>query len=159
MTLDKLLKHFFKLYGRRDRIYLPSLEKRINYLSAGIGDLQDAIRKEVQTLSIGDALSRVIRRIFCLMEYFKGLDFIDTMAKKYPLTKCAYCQQLPCRCPPLRTKIVLEKNPDVRQKEWSFKKWCARFNSVYGEKNKFRGVENLLIRLFKKAQKLSVLLF
>lgn len=98
-TLEGMATHFFRKYGRRDRIYLSSLDKRIKYLSSGIGDLQDAIRKEAEASSIGDALSRVVRRIFCIAEHFKGVDFVGIMAKKYPLSKCTYCKKLPLPVP------------------------------------------------------------
>lgn len=157
-TLKDLMEHLFLLYGRRDRICLPSLERRIHYLGSGIGDLQDAIRKEAHALSIGDALSRVVRRVFCIAEYFRDLDFVGTMARKYPLTRCAYCKHLPCDCPPTRPKPSLEESPNAGQLVWSFGRWCDNFNAVYGEKNRFRGIENLLNRLFKEATELQLLI-
>ena len=157
LTLEQLKRHFFELYGRRDKMYLASLEKRINYLSSGIGDLQDAIRKEAGAPSIGDALSRVVRRVFCIAEHFKHLDFVGTMTKKYPLTKCTYCQKLPCKCPPMRPKVALEEG-NSEQRDWNLLRWCTSFNKLYGPKNKFKGVENLLNRLFKEATELQLLL-
>jgi NTP pyrophosphatase (non-canonical NTP hydrolase) len=158
MILKELMQHFFILYGRRDRIYLPSLEKRINYLGSGIGDLQDAIRKEAQAMSMGDALARVVRRVFCIAEHFKDLDFIGTMTKKYPLTKCTYCGNTPCNCPSTRPKVKLEKGISSEQQQWDLSKWCKSFNILYGRKNKLKGIENLLNRLFKEATELQLLL-
>jgi len=46
MRLRDLFEYFYNLYGRRNRIFLPSLLDRVAFLNLAIGDLQDAIRKE-----------------------------------------------------------------------------------------------------------------
>jgi len=95
MTLREMIEHFFRLYGRRNRIFLSGLGKRINFLNLAIGDLQEAIRKGHNSEIIGMALARVVARIFCVAENFWSLPLVEMMARKYPAGYCIYCQKLP----------------------------------------------------------------
>lgn len=153
MTLQEMLNHFFHLYGRRNRIFLSGLRERIDYLNLGICDLQEAIRKEQDSRIIGIALARVGARIFCIAEHFWSLPLVETMSQKYPAKRCCYCQEYPCKCPEKRPDAALESVSEV-QLGWSLRQWQLHLNALYGERNRRRGRENLLNRLFKETGEL-----
>ena len=153
------IKYFFHLYGRRNRIFLPGLMERINYLNLGICDLQDAVRKEEGQAVIGITLARVTARIFCIAEHFwnipanQSIHMVEVMCQKYPASRCSYCQEFPCQCPERRTEAVLEPIHG-EQLNWSFNRWQEHLRSLYGNKNRERGIENILNRLFKETGEL-----
>lgn len=153
MELQEMMNHFFHLYGRRNRIFLPGLRERIDYLNLAIGDFQDAIRKRNHTSVIGIALARIGARIFCIAEHFWALPFTEIMSQKYPVAKCSYCQKHPCTCPEERPNVILESASKI-QLTWSLKQWQQHLNGLYGQRNKKRGSENLLNRLFKEVAEL-----
>jgi len=76
MKLSEMISHFFYLYGRRNRIFLPGLGERMNFLNLAICDLQDAVRKEYNSEIKGIALARIVARIFCIAEHFYSLPLI-----------------------------------------------------------------------------------
>lgn len=155
MLLSELEQHFFRLYGRRNRLYLSGLRDRIDLLIIGVGDLQHAIRKCPNDKGkIGLALARVVSRTFCVAESFsgknhRGIPLVRCICGKYPIELCTYCAQRECQCKEDRkpsTPIPDElRNPDVDFSAWT---WALR--DVYGARNKSRGIENLLNRLFRE---------
>lgn len=154
MELQELMEHFFHLYGLRNQIFLANLRKRIDFLGLAIGDLQDAIRKEIDKKKIEIALARVVSRIFCIAGNFTKLPVVEMMASKYPLNWCSYCQSFPCECTERRPAAQLQIQPSEAQRHWNLKKWCSHLDNLYGEKNKEKGVENILNRLFKEVYEL-----
>lgn len=160
MTLSVMAQHFFDLYGRRNRIFLPGLLERFSFLSLAISDLQEAIRKEVETPHREAALARLVSRVFCIAEHFYELPLVDAMARKYPRTHCGYCGQLPCACEEKRSEICLQDEIAPEQREWSLSQWCAHLGTLYGAKNKQRpqALENLLNRLSREVNEFLSLL-
>ena len=154
MELKVLINHFFNLYGRRNRIFLHGLRERIDFLNLAVGDLQDAIRKTSGSRAIEIALTRVVARVFCVAEHFIALPLVETMIAKYPAGKCSYCQKFPCACPDVRLDPILERILCVSQHQWSLKQWCDNFAALYGPRNKEKGIENVLNRLFKEVSEL-----
>jgi len=154
MTLTDIMVHLWRLYERRNRIFLPSLSDRINFLNVGIGNLQDAIRKsgDVET-----ALASVVARIFCVANHFWKLPLIEVMTKKYPARVCTYCQQKPCSCPEKRPDPSLSIDYDYVQLTWTLSEWCRSMKTMYGKRNKEKGLENCLNRLFKEISELLLL--
>ena len=157
MELKALANHFFNLYGRRNRIFLHGLRERIDFLNLAVGDLQDAIRKTPGSRAIEIALARVVARVFCVAEHFIALPLVETMIAKYPAGKCSYCQEFPCACPDIRPDFILEKTLCTSQDQWSLKQWCESLAALYGRRNKEKGIENVLNRLFKEVSELSSL--
>lgn len=149
MTLQEMMNHFFNLYGRRNRIFLPGLGERINYLNLGICDFQEAIRKEYGFEIISIALARVVARIFCIAEHFWSLPFVEMMSQKYPDSYCSYCQSFPCECHEKRPDAIIGSASE-EQLIWSLGQWQKHLNALYGERNKLKGRENILNRLFKE---------
>lgn len=150
MNLKDLERHFFHLYGRRNRIFLSGLRERIDFLTLAISDLQEAIRKDHGTKILEIALARVVSRIFCISENFYSLPFMEMLIRKYPAGHCSYCHRFPCSCPESRLNPKIEEFVSVEQLNWSLTGWCQYFGTLYGERNKQKGIENLMNRLFKE---------
>lgn len=151
MTLQELIDHFRYVFGRRNRICLRGLRKRIELLVLGIGDLQDAVRKEVDRDIMGVALSRVLARIFFIVEYFHPYPFVETLARKYPMGSCSYCSTLPCSCDMKREPCKLADEASREQLQWTLADWYGHLDRLYGHRNRLNGVENVLIRLSREA--------
>lgn len=156
MTLSEMINHFHRLYGRRNRIFLTGLVERINFLNLAICDLQDAIRKEHNSEIKEIALAKIVARIFCIAEHFYSLPLINAISKKYPVTHCGYCQKTPCICSEKRFDAILEPISES-QLNWTLQEWQEHLNNFYGKKNKEKGIDNLLNRLFKEAGELLAL--
>lgn len=154
MNLREMREHFFYLYGPRSRFFLPGAGERVGFLNLAIGDLQDAIRKEYGLEIIGVALARIVARIFCIAEHFWSSPLVEAMIQKYPASHCSYCQSFPCKCVEKRPAAVLEPISEI-QLNWTLKQWQGHFAALYGERNRKRGIENLLNRLFKEITELS----
>lgn len=154
MNLQKTADHFFFLYGKRNCLFLPGLRERINFLNLALGDLQDAVRKEAGARALDVALARVVARIFCVADHFKGLPLTEAMVQKYGQQHCSYCQKMPCVCTERRSRSQLERVSLGERYRWGLREWCAHFNALYGAKNKEKGIENILNRLFKEVTEL-----
>lgn len=150
MTLSELMQHFFHLYGRRNRIYLTSLEERHRLLALAISDLHHAIRKEHSAKVLDIALARIVSRIFCVAEHFWSLPLVECLARKYPLGRCSYCQQLPCVCSEKRPDPHIEAAACAEQLPWSLGQWSIHLDALYGPNNKQKGIENITSRLFRE---------
>lgn len=157
MTLWKLQLHFRHLYGRRNRVYMPSRRTRIDFLNLAIGDLQEAIRKNSGDAKLGIALARVVSRTFCVAEAFFDLSIPKAMARKYRSEGCGYCNKFPCQCIEKRPNPVISAKLNLQQLQWSLNNWCAHFRKLYGDKNKEKGIENIINRLFKEISELQSL--
>lgn len=136
MEFNALLKHFFDVYGRRNRLFLPSLSDRISFLNLAIGDLQEAVKKPYKGKVLHVAVTRVGARIFCLAEYLRDIPLIETMARKFPADNCSYCHTYPCNCPELRPDYVLADKANGKQLRWSLGDWCAHLRGLYGDRNR-----------------------
>lgn len=154
MNLQNMAEHFFLLYGKRNCLFLPGLSERINFLNLALGDLQDAVRKESGVRALDVALARVIARVFCIADHFKRLPLTEMMVQKYGQQHCSYCQKMPCVCAERRSHCQLKRPDVIKQYQWSLREWCAHFNALYGAKNKEKGIENILNRLFKEVTEL-----
>lgn len=126
-------------------------------MNLAIGDLQEAIRKEHNREIVGVALARVVARIFCIAENFQSLPLVEMMARKFPVGRCSYCQKSPCACSERRPDARLAESIAKEQLQWTLKDWCEHFNSIYGERNRQKGIENVLNRLFKEIAELMSL--
>lgn len=156
MELEAMMNHFFHLYGRRNRIFLPGLRDRIDFLNLAIGDLQEAIRKDTDDQIRRVALARVVSRIFCVAEHFRTLPLIEVMARKYP-AHCSYCRATPCQCTEHRPHPTLEATPPEPQLHWTLRMWCTHLDQLYGARNQRKSIENVLNRLFKEISELQSL--
>lgn len=148
MSLQELMEYFFRLYGRRNRVYLFGLEDRHRLLALSVSDLQQAIRKQAPAHLLDIALARVVSRIFCVAEHFWSLPLVTCLARKYPTGCCSYCQQKPCVCIERQRDAQLAETPAPEQLQWSLAQWAEHLRSLYGTQNKKRGVEYLVSRLF-----------
>jgi len=150
MKLRKLIRHFVKIYGRRNNVFLQGFLLRIDFLSLAAKDLNTLIRKSkgiFDSRKFGIALSRIVARIFCIIQYFIRLPFLQNMRNKYGREVCTYCDEVTCICD--------EDHPQFRNVghfipgtlTWALKDWQVHLNSVYGKKNKQDSIEAHLNRL------------
>ena len=149
------------LFGRRNAIFLPGgLRDRVDYLSLGVADLHNAIRKNASPERMEGALARVISRTFCVAEYIPGLPIVEGFARKYPLDRCSYCEKKPCECEERRAASTLLSVPHEEQLAWSLRQWQEHLGALYGEKNQEKGVEYIFGRLYKETvELLSIALY
>ena len=155
MNLSFLCDHFKEIYRKRNCVFLPSLLERINTLNLTIGDLQEAIRKyDNEVVSVG--LARVVAHIICVADQFHELPFVEIMGRKYHASGCARCHDIPCCCTDC-PKPACEMAPDPSQSAWTLTAWCQYFDRLYGERNRRKGLENVLNRLFKETSELLAL--
>ncbi len=155
MELRALVEHMRRLYGRRNRIFLSGLRERIDFLNLAVGDLQDAVRKDVDKDRLGIAITCVVSRIFCVVEHFYDLKFVEAMARKYPYDACSYCGCSPCACKERRGNAAMRTQSAQTQLVWSLRQWSLHFRRLYGEANHRRGIENILNRLFREVSEIS----
>lgn len=153
-SLEELQNHFLGLYGRRSNIWLPGRAPRIDLLSIGIGDLQDAIRKERSPVHLGAMFGRVPSRIFGIAQAVNNTSVARAMVEKYPAMGCVYCHSLPCRCSERRPDSDIGWGMSKEQLRWKLGDWQRHLEMLYGDKNRERGVDNVLNRLFKEVAEL-----
>jgi len=151
MRLEALKRHFYTLYGPRNRVFLDSWRKRIDFLNLSIVDLSRGLRRQItpdqQTLGV----VRIASRVFCVAEYFDDyMQFIDVLCRKYS-SVCPYCFQPQCECGPNRPNAQLATVTSVDQLGWSLTEWCSHFGQLYGNANAKRSIEGLLLRLHEEA--------
>jgi NTP pyrophosphatase (non-canonical NTP hydrolase) len=153
-TLNELQTHFVDLYGRRNNIWLSGRFSRINLLNVALADLQDVIRKDGKKEDLDTMFARIPSRIFCLAHGINNVSVAWAMAEKYPLNECAYCHNFPCNCSEKRSEVVLATDLVPQQLIWRLKDWQKHLGLLYGDKNKERGIDNVMLRLFKEVAEL-----
>lgn len=149
MSLLRLLYLVANLYGKRNKLFLPTLLERVGFLSLGVGDLQRVIRAEqANRQHIAIACARCFSRIAAIYEYFwDDLPFIEMLCRKFP-SHCAYCGKLPCQCQSSeRPPYVLAENVDEDVAEWPLHVWAEHLRELYGESNKRIGIHAIVDRL------------
>jgi NTP pyrophosphatase (non-canonical NTP hydrolase) len=155
MTIDGLMEFFCGLYGRRSRLFINGVTERISYLGFSIGQLQDILRKnDDDKKRIEGALADVVSWIFCVIEHFKGLPVANMMSQKYSSNGCTYCWNSPCTCSSQKRNENTLAKINYHQIEWSLNQWRHHLSSVYGRANRERGVDNVVLRLFKENEEL-----
>lgn len=140
---------------------MQGLGGRIDFLNLAVGDLQNAVRQEVSDEKMGIALARVVSRVFCVAEHFQDLPVVEAVVVKYG-SGCGYCGQSKCDCPDKRPEADFGRIAPVAagqggQYSWTIEKWSAYLDELYGERNLERGIENVLLRLFKEESELRSL--
>ncbi|MDP4009492.1 MAG: hypothetical protein Q8P53_00720 [Candidatus Shapirobacteria bacterium] len=146
-TLDNLQEHFINLYDRRNNVYLPGRNIRIELFYRGVADLVDAVRKEANEYNVENMLARVVSRIFCIANGINNVSVAEGMRIKYPANGCFYCHNVPCQCQEKRNEPDTTLDVSSAQKNWSLKDWQKHLNNLYGDKNKNHGISYMLLRL------------
>jgi NTP pyrophosphatase (non-canonical NTP hydrolase) len=157
MKVQDLTAYLFEVYGKRNNRYLLGRGNRIEFLTVAVGDLHEAIRKDVGPIKIGFALARIVARAVCVAHSFEKLDLSASMCCKYQPGKCSYCLQSPCNC--LERRDILHAQHTISQDQyaWTLYTWQEYFRELYGQKNRISGIDNLVGRLFKEATELMIL--
>lgn len=150
MDVFQLQRHLNATFGDRNRRVTPQLVDRIMFLNLAVGYLQEAVQKHRgEKAKIRYALARVIGWTCCVAEYMPNSNIVLAMSAKYPEMGCGYCGKPVCSCKGHRKRNV-PGEPNPVQCRWSITRWQAHFQQVYGEKNRQRGLENCINRLFKE---------
>lgn len=158
-SLQVMQDHFEGVYGRRNNVFLDSRFNRIGFFTIVLGDLQETVRKNGDKSHLEEAHARIISRIFTIAQGINNVPLLKGMMDKYPLEGCAYCHTTPCSCSEKRPDPDLSWGKDSSQQEWSLKNWQEHLDNLYGEKNRERGIEYIINRLFKETTELTSLEF
>lgn len=155
LTLGEEIARIDAIFGERNARTFDSPEKLLALLGAGIRLLEDAY-EEGEVHAYAHCLASIFSRWAACMIQFE--DAVEAMASKYA-SNCAYCSKAPCACPkigrPAEKKLVL--NRDALQ--WSLGDWQTHLNRLYGARNRERGMDVVLRRLFSEhSEALSELL-
>jgi NTP pyrophosphatase (non-canonical NTP hydrolase) len=118
-----------------------------------VGDLQEALRKDAGEVAVRSALARTVSRVFCIAEHFFDLPLPQVFAEKYLQDCCAYCLTSPCHCPERRPEPQL-REPTQERTFYTLRDIAVHLDFLYGSRNKERGMEYLLNRLFKEVSEL-----
>jgi len=110
--------------------------------------LEDAY-EENSVEHIFQRMASVFARWCAVVEILIGFDVVKRLSSKYS-AKCAYCGYRPCQCPRENRQEPKFALADESQLLWSLKQWQDHFFSLYGEKNKARGIDFALRRLFSE---------
>lgn len=154
-SLDRMQDHFSELYGRRNNVWLPGRQPRIDLLSVAVGDLQDAVRKSIGGVHQDVMFARVVSRVFCIAQGINDVSVVRAMTEKYPASGCSYCHSFPCHCEEQRPDADLGWEMTGEQLGWKLGDWQKHLGNLYGEKNAQNGINNVLLRLFKEVVELT----
>jgi len=142
-SLDELQTHFAELYGARNNIWLSNRLDRIVFLNMGVKSLQDAVRKNgddnVSREILETMMARVSSRIFCVAHGVNNTSISKGLIEKYG-KGCGYCGNIPCKCMERRSVFIPNKVITPEQQNWGLSDWQLHLNSLYGNKNKAKGV-------------------
>jgi len=157
VSLVEMFQYFQRLYGDRNHRGLPKLLHRVAFMDIGVNDLEEALRKkdgsEENFRHLEVAMARVVSRVFCVADFLQQ-DFVTPMARKYPMKECAYCHRNPCRCQERRNSANMIPEAHPLQLEWSLGIWCGHSDVLYGERNRQKGVDHCLGRLYHEVAEL-----
>ncbi|MFH1187225.1 MAG: hypothetical protein V1697_03620 [Candidatus Levyibacteriota bacterium] len=145
-SVEKIQQHFHRLYDKRDNIYLPSREERINLLSISIGDLTRVVFKGLPKDDQEECLARIASRIFCIARSVNNVSVAEGLSRKYPIEGCAYCNHMPCICKENRPEPLVN-GPRDEQRNWNLTTWQGHLNAMYGENNRKKGINFIVNRL------------
>ncbi|MFA5270382.1 MAG: hypothetical protein WC400_02120 [Patescibacteria group bacterium] len=157
MTLAQLMRHFFALYGPRNRVFLDSWVQRTAFLGVAVTDLSRGLRRGIDhDLQIVGTV-RIVSRVFCVAEHFgEHLPFLEVLCSKYS-SVCSYCAHSPCVCKATRSDAQLATMISIAQFNWSLAEWSKHFAQLYGTANSKFSTEQLLLRLEEEATEVLTL--
>lgn len=159
MTLNELVAHFDRLFGGRDRLFFPTMPDQIGLLQIRIGDLQNLVRKAgvTQDPRFEIPLRRIFVR-FCGLVNFYGIDLAEYMVRKFPLSGCGYCRQMPCVCAEEERdqhSVVPSEEDRLQQITWSLSEWVQHLQSMYGSSPVNQSLPQIALRLYREVSELT----
>lgn len=147
MTLKNRIERLFQLFGLRNAMYLRG-DQRALFLLDAVRSFGKLIRNgETNKARLARSLASVFGRACSFADSYVNLPITEALCQKYPLGRCAYCQEVKCVCDPRRKKSITHASISAFQLEWSVGEWCRGLNEVYGEVNLERGVSYAVGRL------------
>jgi hypothetical protein len=154
------ISHLSSIYALRNRLFLSSLDLRIDFLEMGIKDLYEAVRQDrlISTKQVG--VGRVFSRLVCTIEYFDSphfeFPFIEMLSRKYPAEGCAYCSNKPCECKTSRRPdYKLAPQVNKGQVLWSVEDWQNHLREVYGVVNQESSWDTIINRLDQEVREVT----
>lgn len=148
------------IYGDADMMFLQRYE-RFLFLSASCADLARCCRKQ-QAHLYPIALAQTFSWLLCVVDGFlrdSGGTFLATaMGEKYPMDKCGYCGELPCRCKEEARTAHVPAVCSPAQRAWSMKAWEMHLDHAYGTINRTGGIARALNRLFEEVVEVELVL-
>lgn len=150
MSLQETIHTMSGLYGPRNRFFLRG-DTPTMFLNTRIRDLWKAIRNgETNKELLSEKLASVICRTVVVMDIFRGPSVSEALCEKYPATGCAYCQNDPCICDTKRANEITLAAVSEAQLAWGITEWIAHLGGLYGEANRKRGIEFMMMRLVEE---------
>lgn len=151
LTLLEEIERIRALYSARNARTLDTPDKLVALLGSGVRLLEDAFEEDAAD-TYAKCLASIFSRWAACTLHFEGV--VDAMASKYA-SNCAYCSTAPCTCPkvgrPAEKKLML--NPAAL--EWSLQDWQQHLVKLYGARNRERGMNVALRRLFSELTEVS----
>lgn len=155
-SLSQFEQHLYNIYNRRDSVWLPGRDIRYDLFQVAHRDLTESVRKNVKERQ-PEMLARTASRVFCIARAIEGVSLTKGLFEKYS-GSCSYCGLYPCQCREKRPQSnSKEWNPESPEASWSIREWQQHLDQMYGEKNKQRGIEYSLLRLFSEVSELRSL--
>lgn len=152
-TLGDWRSHFALIYEQPNRINIGGLDQRLLFVDYMINELYNtAVKKTApqEKVLVARALARVFSWTFSLINYFP-VEIEQAMCIKYPQV-CGYCGKLPCEpsCTTAKRNEHKEGAINAEQLSWTLSEWQQHLYSMYGKKNRERGLENCVNRLHRE---------
>lgn len=158
MTLTEMQEHFRVMYGRRNRVFFNGLGEMLGRLSISVGNVQHAIRNSGGQ-HVHSALAGVAAWVFAIANHFESsFGFHIRVLRKYGVPGCAYCGSSPCDCSEQR-KVEAREAGTWRDfalpTDCSLRDLQQHLASLYGSRNKSKGLDYLALRLFRETAELQ----
>jgi NTP pyrophosphatase (non-canonical NTP hydrolase) len=148
VTLQQLLDHLKSIFSDRNARYLPEVVQRLAFLTAGIRQLEDGYEENLKGEYAG-RLAYLFARWCAAVELVEDLSPLRMLAAKYGHC-CSYCMAEPCACSQAGRPESATMLPNPACQAWSLRQWQQHLGQLYGAKNKARGVNFVLLRLFSE---------
>ncbi len=148
-TLNERFDELFKLFGQRNRMYMPDRGDRFIFLNGSLRHLIKLLRRGVTDKEgLGRALASIFARTSNFARSFGNIPIVESLTTKYPHSGgCSWCSAIPCVCPAARTNDITYAPPSVVQLTWGVNDWCKHLEKLYGKNNRERGLLAAVMRL------------
>jgi NTP pyrophosphatase (non-canonical NTP hydrolase) len=155
LTIPIVIARQNEIFGRRNRLYFTSRDRRILFLIKGANELAKQYRSHPgNEKALGGFLVRVLTRIMCLAEHYgSDMPLAQAFANKWLGETCHYCQCLPCTCSSESRPDPIAISSD--RSNWTFSQIAAHLNELYGPVNNKRSIEYLILRLSEECGETS----
>lgn len=151
MTLEQQIVHILSVFEKRNGQQMTRIEQRLAFLNAGIRQFDSAFEKQ-RTDQYERWLASIFARWVAAITMAAGSNGPYHVAEKFG-AGCAYCGKIPCG-PPCSEDARPEPKylvPTAKQVERGIKDWQEHLNRAYGAKNKTRGIDKAIRKLYNES--------